>query len=341
MLQFPDRELPRDHPDRADLAAMANRLDVPAGRIALSGSMSEYIADGLALRPVLTDAPRQQALTESLLLPVLPALEALLLRLRAAVDPGLKALRPTLNGAPYPLGRCLETTQAVQARLESLQPADLCEADAAALATLRTFQAAGGEVRRAWGDLRGQYFQNALIVGTLYVDVSNDTVVATKPPVQILPLAEADFSPIADYLHFARIAGRYWKWRFLPNHILPDLAPYAPLVQIAPNGSLRLGPLDPYMLGLTLDGGFAASEQALRGPPPPAGVFDSLATAMQGAPVPVAATPDQGRAAALARCRTWRAEGRAGCATTFNRAVLAAREVNNRLAGMLAVPRAA
>jgi len=341
MLRFPDRELSRHHPDRAALVAVAKRLDVPVGRIALCGSMSEYTDDALALRPVVRDAPRQQALTERRLLPRLPAFRALLLRLRAEVDPALRRLRPTLNGAPYPLGQCLEITEAVQARLENLEPADLCEAEAEALTTLRAFQADGGEVRRAWGDLRGQYFQNALIVGTLYVDVSNDTVVATKPPVEILPLAEAGFSPIADYMHFARIAGRYWRWRFLPNHLLPELAPYAPLIQIAPGGRLRLGPLEPYMLGLALTGGFAASEQALRGPPLPAGTFDGLAAAMQGAPVSIAATAEQGRAAALALCRTWRAGGRVGCAASFNRAMLAAHQVNKHLARTIAVAKAA
>lgn len=341
MLRFPDRDLPVDDPDRAGLAAVAGRLGVPAARVALSGSMSEYVADALSCRPVVEDLPRQQALTETHLLPVLPGLRSLFLGLRAGLDPGLRQTWPLANGAAYPLGRCLEITVAVQARLEHLDPANLGPAEATALTALRAFQAAGGEVRRAWGDLRGAYFQNALIVGDLYVDVSNDTVVVTKPPVEILPLARAGFSPIADHAHFARIAGRYWKRRFLPNHLLPELAPYAPLIQIAPNGGLRLGPLDRYMLGLTLADGFASSEAALDAPPLPAGVFESLAAALQDGPVAVAATALQGRASATALCRSWRAEGRAGCAASFNRAILAAAEVNRRLGRMIVAPKAA
>lgn len=340
MLRFPD-ELPRGHPDRDGLAAMAQRLGVPGRRIALSASMADYIASGLACRPVLVDVARQQALTAIHLRPVLVGLKVLLLRLRKTLDPALRAAKPVVNGKPYPLGQCLEITCAVQGRLEALGVDDVDGPEAEALAALRAFQAAGGGVRRGWGDLRGQYFQNALIVGDLYIDVANDTVAVTKPPVEILPLAEADFSPIADYGHFTRIAGRYWKQRFLPNHILPEIAPYMPLICIAPDGAMRVGPIDAYMLSMTLAEGFAPSEQALGGLPLPANVFRSLAAAIRGGPDIVAATAEDGRVAALAACRAWRDTGRPSCATAFNAAILAAHDVNRRLATLIATPQPA
>lgn len=344
MRRFPD-ELPEGHPDRHDLAAVARRLDVPGSRIVLSPSMDDYIAEAMARRPTLIDRGRQQALTDTYLRPVLPGLMRLLLRLRAELDPALRATKPALNGAPYPLGQCLEITLAVQARLEEMmddgrpmRAADM--AQTRALEALRAFRAAGGLVRRIWGDLRGAYFQNALIVGALYVDVANDTVVVTKPPVEMLPFADADISPIADFDHFARIAGRYWRQRFAPNHILPELAPYMPFLQVAANGGVSVGPVDSYMLALTLAGGFAPSLRVLDAPPLDGELFAGVAAVARGGPIAVAASPEAGRAAARAACRARSASGRMDAAA-LNRAILAAHDVNRRLAGVRVLARGA
>lgn len=340
MLRYPDRELPSGHPERRLLSAVAGELGVAAEGVALAPSLSAFVDDALALRPMLSDAPRQAALTRQFLAPVLPGLDLLFRWLRAEAEPALRKALPTRNGAPWPYGRCLEITLVVEARLRAPAPTSLPRAAAEAWVALQAFGAAGGEVRRAWGDRRGEYFQNALLVGSLYVDVANDTVVATKPPVQILPLGEADFRPIENHLHFARIAGRYWKHQVLPNHILPELAPYAPLIQVAPGGGLRLGPLAPYMLSLTLADRFASSEAALASSSLPPGVFAGLRAVLRGN-AGVAASPEAGRAGALAACRAARAEARFACPNAFNRAVLAAHAINRRLAGFQALPAAA
>jgi len=338
MLRYLDRELSADDPERGALEAVARKLDVPVSRIALSATMADYIEDALAVRPVVADAARQQALVDRYLAPVLPELMAMLLRVRAALDPDLRRERPAMYGGAYPLGQCLEITRAVQAHLERLRPETLQGEDAAALAALRAFEAEGGQLRRAWGDLRGQYFQNALLVGTLYVDVANDTVVITKPPVEILPLDQADFTPIRDHAHYARIAARYWKRRFMPNHLLPRLAPYLPLLQVTAGGGVSVGPLDPYMLGLTLVGDFTSSDAILDAPVLQDDVFASLAAALDGGPVAVATRPAAGREAALSLCRAWRAEGQAACADSFNDVMLAAHQVNRRLARLVLPP---
>ncbi|WP_374468946.1 hypothetical protein [Phenylobacterium sp.] len=328
MLRVPDAELPQLHPDRARLAAITARLGVPAGALRLLGSMSDYVAYGQATRPQVRDAKRQQALTDRFLAPVLGGLEALFLHVRAELDPALRAAQPFRGEAAYPLGQCLEITVAVQRRLAGLDPAALPAAAATALAALRAFTMAGGEVRRAWGDLRGRYFQNALLVGVLYVDVANDTVVVTKPKVEILPLAAADFRPIADYGHYARIAGAYWRRRSLPNHVVPGLAPYLPLIEVAANGGLRLGPVDPYMLSLTVGGGFAPSARALEAAPLPDEVFSGLRAMLRDGPFDVAADPATGRLAALAAC----GQADPDCGDAFNRALALVGEANRRLA---------
>ena len=312
----------------------------PVGRVALASSMSEYLSSALGQAPCAPDA-MQRALTEQFLAPCVADLESLFRELRAGVDPALRAARDGVPGKPYPLGLCWEISEAVREALDRVQAADLSAAAAKGLAALLAFRAAGGVVRRAWGDLRGLYFQNALLVGGLYVDVSNDTVFVEKPPVEILPFAAAGFSPIVDYAHFTRIAESYWGYRFLPNHLLPDLAPYMPLIQITPAGRIRVGPANSYMLALTLTGGFAASAQVLAAPPVPPMAFTTFGAALAGDSFVLPADAEAGRAAALAACRAYRAEGRAECADAYNQAMAAAREANRRFGRVIASPSSA
>ncbi|RAK65559.1 hypothetical protein DJ019_11400 [Phenylobacterium kunshanense] len=300
--------------------------------------MEDYIVELLSETPEPRDRARQQALTDQFLAPALAVIETLMLELRAGLDPALRDRDPTFAGKPYPLGQCLQITEAVHARLLNVEASEVSARAAEGLAALRAFLAAGGQMRRAWGDLRDQYFQNALIVGTLYVDVSNDTVVVTKPPVEILPFDQAGFRPIADYAHYARIAGRYWRTRTLPNHLVPELSPYLPLIEVLPTGRLRLGAFNRYMLGLTLSKTFTPAEDALSAPPLPPGLFAGLSAAVRDGPAVLAESPSAGRAAALASCRAYRTEGRAACAATYNRALAAGRAINRLLAGVVVIP---
>lgn len=153
--------------------------------------------------PGFIDEAFQHALTERHLIPVRHELGALFLNLRNALDPELRQARPVKQGKAYPLGQCLEISEALFKRLSHIDPATL-EPDAAlGLDALKTLVRQGGSVRQVWGDLRGEYFQNAMLVGTLYVDVANDTVDPHKPPVEILPFAEARLRPIGDFRHFS------------------------------------------------------------------------------------------------------------------------------------------
>jgi len=325
----------------AELASGVFQQTLPnpsADRVRFVGSLAEYIERGLAQTPEVRAPDRQGALTDRFLTPVLPGLRALFLELRASLDAPLRRGQPTRGGKPYPLGQCLEITLAAERRLEHLAPGQFEGAAAEACAALLAFRAAGGEVRRAWGDLRGQFFQNALIVGTLYVDVANDTVVVTKTPVEILPFREADFRPIVDYGHFARVASRYWKHDILPNHLVPQLAPYFPLIQVSSSGAISLGPSGPHLLSLTLSQGFRPSERALAGPALPARLFESLKAALVDAPTPIATDPEEGQAAALAHCRSYRAEAQFGSVSAFNRAMIARQAVNRALARLMAIP---
>ena len=292
--------------------------------------------------PLLPNEPRpvddglQAVLTARFLLPVLPELEACLLQLRAALDPVLQGRQPGKLGKPYPLGQCLEISVAMQECIATFDDASLPPAAASGLRALREFQRAGGSVRRVWGDLRGQYFQNAFQVGTLYVDVSNDTVTPTKPKVEILPFAEAQLNAVRDFRHFAALAARYWGEMAYPNHVLPALAPYCPLIHVGADGRVVLRELSDYMIGLTRSRGFAPSEAVLQDAPMPQALFDRVRAALRDSGHALPDSPEQGRTLALAQCGHARQAQQAPAALT--QLVRDVQALNQRFAMRTATP---
>jgi len=66
----------------------------------------------------LVDQSRQAVLTERYLLPALPELEAFFLAVRFQVDAQLEFTLPSRMGKPYPLGQCLEISQAAHQQLQ-------------------------------------------------------------------------------------------------------------------------------------------------------------------------------------------------------------------------------
>ncbi len=270
--------------------------------------MGSWLSPLLPNEPRILDPDAQVTLTERYLRPVLPELEACLLAVRRQLDPGLERLQPVKLGKPYPLGQCLEIALAVEKRLRAVEAADLPSAAARGLIALRDFQRAGGDFRQVWGDLRGQYFQNAFQVGTLYIDVANDTVMPTKPKVEILPFDQAQFVPIRDFGHFRQIARRYWQHEVYPNHVLPALAPHCPLIHVSQSGHLKLHDATQYMLAMTRRQAFKPSEAILSEAAMPAALFEQACRALREAGYRVPRSPEHGRTLALQQCRQQRAK---------------------------------
>lgn len=266
------------------------------------------------LRPLLPNEPclhlpaAERALTERHLLPVLSELEVFFLAVRRQLDPELERLQPVKLGKPYPLGQCLEIAQAVEKRLRTVAEAALPAEAAQGLRAFKAFLRAGGTLRQVWGDLRGQYFQNAFQLGGLYVDVSNDTVVPTKPKVEILPFREAQFIPIRDFGHFRQIARSYWQHEVYPNHVLPELAPHCPLIHVGGQGRITLNEATQYMLAMTRAQGFAPSEAVLSEAAMPAALFEQVCRALRDAGYRLPRSPEHGRTLALQQSRQQRAK---------------------------------
>lgn len=296
------------------------------------------------LRPLLLNEPRivnwdkENTLTNEILIPSLPAIEAMFLEVRSKVDPELSQHQPSKLGKAYPLGQCLEISKAVEHLVKHINPSTLPSLPLEGYTALRTFLRHGGTMRQVWGDLRGDYFQNAFLVGTLYIDCSNDTVIATKPKVEILPFEKANFKPVEDFKHFARVASRYWKATVFPNHLIPSFAPYAPMLVAIPNGQIQFQFDSDYMIGLATTSKFQLSKQFLESAPLDQALFAFLKKHLPTNLFKVSIDSTQGRKTALENCRTFRDKRWHLSTQQRDKAVLALRRANQYLAMVSVTP---
>lgn len=239
----------------------------------------------------------QAALTRRFLLPAVSALEALFLELRADTDAMAPGALQKQYAKPYPYGCCMEITADVLRRLKGRVAAS----DSAGERALKAFVGHGGRISSVWGVLRDQYFQNAIQLGALYVDVANDTVDPRKPKVEIMPMRESGLVSVRDGAHFARIGEAYWGVRIYANTALPMLAPHFPMILVWPDGSCQLATRNLYMIRLFARDGFGSARQWLReGPEAPARVVEALRNAC---PPDLLGDADPGLEAALAACQ--------------------------------------
>lgn len=88
--------------------------------------------------------------------------------------------------------------------------------------------------------LDGRYFQNAIQLGNLYLDVGNDTVDIHKPKVVCKPLKEVDYKCFEDYDECFDIAENYLNIKLYPNLIFPLITPIFPVFAISENGEISL-----------------------------------------------------------------------------------------------------
>jgi len=209
---------------------------------------------------------KQRALTAQYLVPFQADIFDFLMDIRLSLDPALSHKYPSTQGKPYPLGRCLEITNAVRHELLIR----LSKPQNRAAVALRAFLDNGGLLRPIWGALRGLYFQNATQIGGLYVDVSNDTVNVEKPKVEILPIENCDLAPIQNIRHFVDVAVQYWGVDIYVNSVIPSLSPLFPMIGVQKSGKLDLLLANDYMIALSMRTQFLDAQLWLSdGPLPP------------------------------------------------------------------------
>ncbi len=246
----------------------------------------------------------QLALTKRFLIPSLKKIYDYLYALRDEMDPALSARYTMTYGKEYPLGCCLEISDEIRKELvRRLQKPQL-----PAERALHAFFKAGGIMRPIWGVLRGQFFQNATQIGTLYVDVSNDTVTVTKPKVEILPIDQSGLEPIRDLHHYRDVARLYWNCEVMANHAVPSLAPLMPMMGVRPGEPAQLMPPLDYMTALVMRDRFRMSQAWLQEMPSPSP--EAMEPFLQALPAHLRTAPGvDGRAAGIEACRIAREQG--------------------------------
>ncbi|UUX49159.1 hypothetical protein NUH88_17355 [Nisaea acidiphila] len=222
-----------------------------------------FPADLLPLQPI--PPGNDQRVLADRHLPGQPALESYLQHLRTEIDAELATKLPDYDGKPYPLGRCREIRDRVYDRLVEQINAPSCPVSLA----LREFIGNGGIGRKIWGVLRESYFQNAIQIGPLYIDVANDTVDPLKPQTEILPLEKSGMKAVEDFFHFARTAQRYWECETYANTAIPGLASLFPIICVNRKRSVWLAAQSDQMIELTRKRSFAPSLDFVRQAPEP------------------------------------------------------------------------
>ena len=285
--------------------------------------------------PRIVDPKLQGRLTDEYLSEYQPQIEQLFTELRRQLNVHLRNVKPIKLGKAYPLGQCLEISQAFEVAFAQLEPSKLSTPEHfIAFQAIKAFIAAGGEFRQVWGDLRGEYFQNAFILGDWYVDVANDTVNANKPSIEILPFEQSGLRPIQNFAHFAVIAKRYWQAVCLPNILVPELAHHFPIIVLQPNAGPQLQGLFDYMIALTRQSAFCLSEEAILGLSFPESLFQTFQhNSWASAEVPN--TVSEGKQLALAECQRARAAGVHDSLLIRDQAIQHALRVNRTWQGRL------
>lgn len=231
-------------------------------------SLGDLIAGYEAERLSPVD-PRMQSLVEHFIEPNVDAIVRDMFALRTETDRTLierfaGQVEPVPEGEEpksYPVSYCLEITRHML-HLMSRAPAP---DHMTGLRALHDFIRAGGLVKRVWGALRGTYFQNAIQVGSYYLDVANDTVNPAKDDVEMLPLAASGFRSIESYFEFEDVARLYWKCHTIPNLYFPNLAPFFPLITFSKRGMIRLDSVNAYMFPMNIVRSFAPAREFVFG----------------------------------------------------------------------------
>jgi hypothetical protein len=130
----------------------------------------------------------------------------------------------------FPIGRCHEIT--VEMYKEILGTSGM-NSDFQGLKMIKNFIREGGFLNCFWGIDSNNYFQNAIQAGSSIINVAGDTVDLKSPQVEIYTdLESSPIKNIATIEEAAEIMEKYWGYQVYPNTLLPNIAPYFPLIYI-------------------------------------------------------------------------------------------------------------
>ncbi|MDQ7032515.1 MAG: hypothetical protein Q9M37_07340 [Desulfonauticus sp.] len=78
--------------------------------------------------------------------------------------------------------------------------------------------------------LDDKYFQNAMQLGSLYIDVANDTFDVKKEKIVVKHIRSVNYKNFRNYEIFAKVAEKYLNIKLYPNKYFPELYEIFPLI---------------------------------------------------------------------------------------------------------------
>jgi len=133
--------------------------------------------------------------------------------------------------AEYPIGLCYPISFIAYDYICSCEIND----EKSPFFVLRDFVEEGGVFKVIWGEVRHEYFQTALQIGSWYFDAANDTVDVHKPKVVSCAFssAESEFFEVTSLSQYLRVKENYHECLIYRNTIFPKLAKIFPLLAVA------------------------------------------------------------------------------------------------------------
>lgn len=185
---------------------------------------------------VVENDARQALLTKRLLLPRLNQILLDVSRIRDAFDKMfLQKFKNAATSTPYgilspeeyPIGYC----GIIRDALFDI----FCKSP-----VLNQLRRQGVLLKKVYIILEGRYFQNAIQLGDLYLDVANDTVDAQKDKIVCKSFKEIEYKCFEDYESCFDVAEPYLNIKLYPNLLFPLITPIFPLFAITEDGEITL-----------------------------------------------------------------------------------------------------
>lgn len=183
----------------------------------------------------IQDFRGQESVTAKLVTPQLGEITSLLLQYRSEVDALFEKKRGGMTPFEYgivdvnyyPIGFCREIRDNVFKKV-ARDP------------LFQRLRASGLILKEIYIILRNTYFQNAIQLGNLYIDIANDTVDTSKPKLEVCPLNSVDFKNLNNYDEYFRVAEKYLRVTLYPNTFFPFFLPICPCLAVDERNNLQL-----------------------------------------------------------------------------------------------------
>ena len=108
------------------------------------------------------------------------------------------------------------------------------------LENIKQLKQQGVIVKKVYIILDDRYFQNAIQLGNLLIDVANDTANPNEARIYYKAFDEITYSNFYSYDKYFRIAEKYLNLKFYPNRLLPQISDIYPVFSLSADGICSL-----------------------------------------------------------------------------------------------------